>query len=82
MPFAATWKNLELIILSKIQQRKTNIIDITYTWNLKIIQMNLCTKQKQTHSHRKQTYGCQKGKRRRGIIWEYGINRYTIPYIK
>ena len=44
--------------------------------------MNLFTKQKQTHSHRKQTSGCQKGKRGRGIIWEYGINRYTMPYIK
>ena len=33
------------------------LYDITFMWNLKIIQMNLYTKQKQTH--RKQTYGCQ-----------------------
>ena len=32
-------------------------------WNLKkMIQMKLFTKQKQTHSHRKQTYGYQRGK--------------------
>ena len=32
-------------------------------WNLKKkIQMNLLTKQKETHRHRKQTYGYQKGK--------------------
>ena len=28
----------------------------------KITQMNLFTKQKQTHRHRKQTYGYQRGK--------------------
>ena len=36
--------------------------DISYVWNLKklMIQMNLFTKQ--THRHRKQTYGYQRGK--------------------
>ena len=33
----------------------------------KIIQMNLFTKQKQTHRYRKQTYGYQRGKGGRGI---------------
>ena len=44
--------------------------------------MNPYTKQKQTHRHRKQTYGYQGKKgRREGIYEEYGINRYTL-YIK
>ena len=43
--------------------------------------MNLYTKQKQTHRHRKQTYGYQKG-RRGGINDECGIKRYTPLYIK
>ena len=30
MPFAATWMDLEIIILSEVSQRKTNVIDITY----------------------------------------------------
>ena len=30
MPFAATWTDLEIIILSEIIQTKTNIIDNTY----------------------------------------------------
>ena len=34
-------------------------------WNLKYAQMNLSTKQKQTHRHRKETWGCQGG----GVGW-------------
>ena len=46
--------------------RETQIsYDITYMLNLKkMIQMNLFTNQKQTHRHRKQTYGYQRGKGR------------------
>ena len=35
MPFAATWMNLEIIILSEVSQTKTNITCNTYMWNLK-----------------------------------------------
>ena len=43
--------------------------------------MNLFTKQ--THRHRKQTYGYQRGKVGvGGINWEFGINVYTLLYIK
>ena len=45
MPFAATWMDLEIIILSEISQKQ--IYDITYMWTLKkMIQMNLLIKQK------------------------------------
>ena len=43
-------------------------------------QMNLSTKQKQTHRHRKQTYGYQR-KGVGGIHLEFGINR-DILHIK
>ena len=45
MSFAATWIDLETIILSEVSQTKTNI-DITYTWDLKYDTMNLSMKQK------------------------------------
>ena len=40
-------------------------------------QMTLSTKQKQTYKHRKQASGCQ----RRGMDWEFGINRCKQLYI-
>ena len=63
IPFAATWLDLQMIILSEVSQTKTNIIWYhLYVEFKKMIQMNLFTKQKQTHRHRKQTYGYQRGK--------------------
>ena len=48
MPFAATWMDLETVILSEVRQTERYIsYDITYMWNLKkMVQMNLFTKQK------------------------------------
>ena len=51
MPFATTWMDLEIIILSEVSQTKTNTI--WYHWYVepkkKKIYMNLFTKQKPTH---------------------------------
>ena len=53
MPFAATWMGLEIIILSKSERDKYCF----YAESTKMIQMNLFTKQKQTHRLREQTSG-------------------------
>ena len=46
MPLAATWMDLETVILSEVGQRKTTQ-DTAYTWKpKKRLQMNLYTKQK------------------------------------
>ena len=45
MSFAATWMDLEIIMLSEVSQTKTNI-HMAYMWNNKKIQTNLFTKQK------------------------------------
>ena len=63
LPFAAKWMELEIFIVSEVSQtEKTNIIYYyLYVESKKMIQMNLLKKQKQTHRHRKQTYGYQRG---------------------
>ena len=35
MPFAVTWMQLEIIILSKSERERQIPYDITYIWNLK-----------------------------------------------
>ena len=63
LPFAATWMDLENTIVIEVSQTKTNFTYHLYVKS-KIIQMNLCTKHKQTHRHRKYTCGYQ---RRKGL---------------
>ena len=59
MSFAATWMDLEVITLSEISQKEKDkyhmIPLICGIYNM--TQMNLLTKQKQPHRHRKQC-GC------------------------
>ena len=55
MPFAATWVDQKIIILSEVRQRKTIPYDVIYMWNLKYD-----TKQKQTSIFWKQIYGYQR----------------------
>ena len=44
--------------------------------------MNLFTKQKQTHRFRKQIYGTKGERLGEGINWEFGIDMYTLLYLK
>ena len=56
MPFTATWMDLEIIIIRQTERQIS--YDIAYMQNLlrKMIQMNLFTKQKQTHRLRELTW--------------------------
>ena len=47
MPFAVTWMDLEIIILSQVRKRQIPY-DIAYMLNLKYNTMNLSMKQKKT----------------------------------
>ena len=44
--------------------------------------MNLFTKQKQIHRLREQTYDYQGGRAGGGIDWEFGVDMYTLLYLK
>ena len=64
MPFAATWMDLKIIILSEVRERQISY-DITYMWNLKydtnehIYETNRLTDTENKH-------GYQRGKGRGG----------------
>jgi len=59
MPLAATWKDLESVILSEVSQTEKEKYHMTsYMWNLKRNGINELTEQRKTHRLVKLTYGC------------------------
>ena len=70
-----------MIKLSEVSQTRQISYDITAMQNLKIIEINLLTKQKQTHRHRKQTYGCQRGEGRRHKLGVWNEQIHTTKMI-
>ena len=82
MPFAATWKNLEIIILNEIRQWKTNIVWYLYVESKKRMQMNLSTEEKQTQRFWKQTFGYQGGQVGGEVHWGFGTGRCALRYTK
>ena len=85
MPFAATWMDLEIIILSEVSQTGKDkypmISLICGIYNMR--QRNLFRKQKQTHRHTKQTYGYQRGKGRDKLgVWDQQIQTTTYKIDK
>ena len=63
MPFAATRMDLEIIILSEVNQTDIvyQIYDITYMWNLKYDTNKPIYETETEYGHREQTGGCQWG---------------------
>ena len=70
MPFAATWMELEMIILSDVSRKEKDKYHlISLTRGIKnMTQTNLLTKQKLRY--REQTCGCQRGGRGRQEVWD------------
>ena len=74
MTFAATWMDLEIIIVSEVRERQ--IYDITYLWNLKFDTNEFIYKM-ETNSQTQRTYSWLSGGRgcRGGMNWESAISR-------
>ena len=74
--FAATWTELETLILSELSQRERQIpYDITYIWNLMYGTSE--------PFHRKETHGLGVCMylwlpRRRGRDWEFGVSKCKL----
>ena len=61
MPFVARWMDLQIIVVSKVREKRQISYHITYRWNLiKMVQKNLFEKQKQTDTFQNHCYGSHK----------------------
>ena len=82
MPFAATWMELETLILSEVSQKERQIPYVfTYIWSL-IKGTNESFHRKETHGFGEQTCGCQGGRGGNGTDWEPRINRCKLSYME
>ena len=61
IPLAAQWMGLEIITWSEVSQTEKDRYHL-HVESKKVIQRDLCTMQKVTHRHRKQTYDYRRGK--------------------
>ena len=76
MPLAATWMDLQIIILGEGSQKDKYMIPLKH-WIWKMTQMNLSMKQKQrTHLQLSGGRGIKEG-----MEWEFGISRWQPLYI-
>ena len=84
MPFAITWANLEIVMLSEVHQTEKDKYPIILLTNgiSKRGTDELITKQKQSHRCRKKLRVTKGERVRGGVNWKIGIDRYTLLCIK
>ena len=84
MLFAATWIDLEIIILSEVSQKeKDKYHDITYMWNLKYDTNEPIFKTETDSQTQRTDFWLQRGRWGwRGMDWEFGISRRKLLYIE
>ena len=75
MSFAATWIEIETLILSEVKSERESKIpyDITFICNL-IFRVNEPFHRKETHGLGEQTCGCHRGGEWSGMDWESGVS--------
>ena len=77
MPLAATWMELDTLILSEASQEEKDKYYITYIWN-PIHGTNETFHRKKNHGHGKETCVCQGEGGESGMDWEFGVNRCKL----
>ena len=91
MPFAATWMDLEVIVLSEVrdyhtkwsQKERQTTYDITYTWNLKYDTNEPIYETEADSQTQRTDLWLPRGSRGEGgMDWEFGISRCKPLYIE
>ena len=82
MPFAATWMDLEIVMLSEVHQTEKDKYDITYMWILRKWYTWTYLQNRNRVTDVENKLMVTKGERGGGINWEIGIDTYTLLYIK
>ena len=62
MAFSATWEDLEMIVLSEVSQTEKDKHHLYVKSEKRVVQVNLLTKQKETHRLRSKIGGNQRGR--------------------
>ena len=82
MPFAATWLELETLILSEVSQKEKHKYHmISHICHL-IYSTNKPFHKKETHRLGEGTCGSQEGGGESGMDWEFGVNRYKLLHLE
>ena len=82
MSFAATWMELETLILGEVSQKEKDKYHMTsHIWNL-IYGTKEPFHRKETHGLGEQICGCQGGGGGIGMDWGSGVNRCKLLYLE
>ena len=80
MPFAATWMGVEIVILSEVSQTEKEKYHMTFLEcgiYTELLQMNLLTKQKETHRLREGAQACWGKRESRSLGWTGTLLYFT-----
>ena len=81
MPFAATWMELDTLILSEVSQKENDKYHmVSHIWNL-IYGTNEPFHGKETHGLGELTCGCQGEDRESGMDGEIGLGRCKLLHL-
>ena len=81
IPFAATWMELETLILSEVSQKEKDKYHMISLISGIIYGTNEPFHRKENHRRGQQTCGCQGGGRGSGMDWEFGVSRRKLLHL-